>query len=482
MVRIADQSSFAQRSIKRSHSIPLWVALLTVVTIDAVGLGCAGYVANLACRLSVMSVSSPSAGLPAIGVLDALIFCLLARAKGSYRIQSIIQPGGGAAVVVQNYAASLVVLTLGLFALKTDVDNAFSLLGLFAVFGLGAIIALRKLHHATILWAARRGAVRGRPVVAIGEFGETARLSDLDLLRFGIDVVGCVALTPHSRGDGFAGARQNQLTQAIDMARRLRAQEFALLIPWNCGQTLTEVLDRLRASPLPARLYADRKLRDVLVRQSDGAVDSHFSVRLQRAPLSRYNRWVKRLLDLVISCLLLLLLSPLLLATAVLVKLDSPGPVMFRQRRGGFDGREFLIFKFRTMFVLEDGAAIRQVSRNDRRVTRIGRVLRRTSIDELPQLLNVLRGDMSLVGPRPHAVAHDEAYRTQIDSYAMRRHVMPGLTGAAQVAGLRGETPHLRDMAQRVELDLWYVDNWSLTLDLRILAQTFVALLEHPSY
>ena len=256
-------------------------------------------------------------------------------------------------------------------------------------------------------------------------------------------------LTPHSRGDGFAGARQNQLTQAIDMARRLRAQEFALLIPWNRGQTLTEVLDRLRASPLPARLYADRKLRDVLVRQSDGAVNSHFSVRLQRAPLSRYNRWVKRLLDLVISCLLLLLLSPLLLATAVLVKLDSPGPVMFRQRRGGFDGREFLIFKFRTMFVLEDGAAIRQVSRNDRRVTRIGRVLRRTSIDELPQLLNVLRGDMSLVGPRPHAVAHDEAYRTQIDSYAMRRHVMPGLTGAAQVAGLRGETPHLRDMAQK---------------------------------
>ena len=181
------------------------------------------------------------------------------------------------------------------------------------------------------------------------------------------------------------------------------------------------------------------------------------------------------------SCLLLFL-SPLLLATALLIRLDSPGPVIFRQRRGGFDNREFLMFKFRTMSVLEDGGSIKQASPNDARVTRFGRVLRRASLDELPQLLNVLKGDMSLVGPRPHAVAHDQAYRAQIGDYALRSHVKPGMTGAAQVAGLRGETRQLGDMAQRVERDLWYINNWSLTLDLRVLAQTFFALLKHQAY
>ena len=141
-----------------------------------------------------------------------------------------------------------------------------------------------------------------------------------------------------------------------------------------------------------------------------------------------------------------------------------------------------MIFKFRTMTVLEDAGVIAQARREDPRVTRVGRVLRRLSIDELPQLLNVLRGDMSLVGPRPHAVAHDEAYQGQIANYALRNHVKPGLTGAAQVAGLRGETGEAQDMARRVERDVWYINNWSLALDLRLLAQTTVTLLRAEVY
>ena len=159
------------------------------------------------------------------------------------------------------------------------------------------------------------------------------------------------------------------------------------------------------------------------------------------------------------------------------IKLDSDGPVIFRQRRRGFNGREFAIYKFRTMTVLEDGSTVRQARRDDARVTWLGRLLRATSIDELPQLINVLRGHMSLVGPRPHAIAHDDGYTKLIANYAFRQHVKPGLTGWAQVNGFRGETAQLELMEQRVDCDLWYIKNWSFWLDLKIIARTCVEVL-----
>ena len=170
----------------------------------------------------------------------------------------------------------------------------------------------------------------------------------------------------------------------------------------------------------------------------------------------------------------LLTLLPLMLVTAVLIKIDSRGPVFFLQKRDGFNGRAFNIFKFRTMHVLEDGPVVAQATRNDPRVTRLGRWLRRSSIDELPQLLNVIRGDMSLVGPRPHAVSHNSEYEKLIANYAFRHHVKPGLTGWAQVNGYRGETRQIEQMERRVEYDLWYINNWSPLLDLRIVLQTVV--------
>jgi exopolysaccharide biosynthesis polyprenyl glycosylphosphotransferase len=167
-----------------------------------------------------------------------------------------------------------------------------------------------------------------------------------------------------------------------------------------------------------------------------------------------------------------LALAPFLVAISLAILIDSSGPVLFRQKRGGFNGRSFQILKFRTMHVMEDDAMIKQATLNDCRVTPIGRLLRRTSIDELPQLINVLLGNMSLVGPRPHALAHDDQYSRLISSYPCRHHVKPGITGWAQVNGFRGETPTLAPMKRRVELDLWYVSNWSLWLDLRILIRT----------
>ena len=165
-----------------------------------------------------------------------------------------------------------------------------------------------------------------------------------------------------------------------------------------------------------------------------------------------------------------------MLSVALAVKLSSRGPVIFRQRRKGFNERKFYIYKFRTMKVTEDGPDIIQAKQNDSRVTRMGRILRQTSIDELPQLLNVIKGEMSVVGPRPHAVAHDAAYCRIIANYAMRHHVKPGITGLAQVNGYRGETSRPEQMAKRVELDIAYINSWSLGLDLKILLRTAFAV------
>jgi exopolysaccharide biosynthesis polyprenyl glycosylphosphotransferase len=180
--------------------------------------------------------------------------------------------------------------------------------------------------------------------------------------------------------------------------------------------------------------------------------------------------------DVVGSTGLLLLLSPLLLLVSAAIKLESRGPVIFRQHRKGFNGRPFTIYKFRTMTVCENGASIRQAQANDSRVTPLGALLRSTSIDELPQLINVLRGEMSLVGPRPHAVAHDDEYSKLIANYAFRHHVKPGITGLAQVKGFRGETARLELMERRVDEDLWYINNWSMWLDLWILIRTCIVV------
>ncbi len=180
----------------------------------------------------------------------------------------------------------------------------------------------------------------------------------------------------------------------------------------------------------------------------------------------------KRVLDVTASLLLIVLLSPVLALVTIAVMLDSRGPLMFAQRRTGLNGKTFPILKFRSMHVMEDGAEVKQAEKGDARITRVGRIIRKLSLDELPQLFNVLAGDMSLVGPRPHAVAHDEYYGAAIANYAVRQQVKPGITGWAQINGARGETPTLAHMQARVDLDAWYVENQSLTLDLLVLART----------
>ena len=190
-------------------------------------------------------------------------------------------------------------------------------------------------------------------------------------------------------------------------------------------------------------------------------------------PFSFHYRLLKRALDLTVAITVGVVALPVLVIAAILIKLDSKGPVLFRQIRHGFNNKPIRVFKFRTMTTLDDGCvSFRQAVRGDSRVTRVGRILRRTNIDELPQLINVIRGEMSIVGPRPHAVAHNEMYVDRIVRMSRRHNVKPGITGWAQVNGLRGETDTIEKMRKRVEYDLYYIDNWSLWLDIKIIIIT----------
>jgi putative colanic acid biosynthesis UDP-glucose lipid carrier transferase len=214
-----------------------------------------------------------------------------------------------------------------------------------------------------------------------------------------------------------------------------------------------------------------------LIQARSGEIHGIPVVAMCETPFYGYRGVAKRLTDIGLSLIILLALLPLLLLVAILVKVTSPGPIVFKQRRYGLDGREIAVYKFRTMNVTEDGAEIRQASKTDPRITKLGAILRRTSFDELPQLINVLQGRMSLVGPRPHAVAHNEEYRKLIKGYMVRHKVLPGITGLAQINGCRGETTRLEDMEARVNFDLDYLRHWSPLLDIKIILLTAMLVL-----
>jgi exopolysaccharide biosynthesis polyprenyl glycosylphosphotransferase len=202
------------------------------------------------------------------------------------------------------------------------------------------------------------------------------------------------------------------------------------------------------------------------------AIGNLITMQVSHPPLSLVDRGIKRTFDIVGAAIGLALLTPIFLLVAIAIAVDSRGPIFFRQARHGFNNDRILVFKFRTMSVIEDGDAFTQAKKNDQRITRVGRFLRSTSIDELPQLINVLRGEMSLVGPRPHATAHNQEFERQISWLSRRHRVKPGITGWAQVNGYRGPTDTLEKMLRRVECDLYYIENWSLLLDIKILIMT----------
>lgn len=269
------------------------------------------------------------------------------------------------------------------------------------------------------------------------------------------------------------------LTDLTAAVRRDRIDRIVVALPQGADRRLSDVVRKLEQLPVSVHIVT-HIATDLLPSGNAHAVSCLGPVGLmdvKRKPLSDWAPIVKRCEDLVLGCLLLLIAMPLMPAIALAIKLDSRGPVLFRQRRRGLNQRVFEVLKFRTMSVMEDGTDVRQVGTSDPRVTRVGRFLRRMSLDELPQVWNVLHGDMSLVGPRPHALIHDDEFGQLLEDYAGRHQVRPGITGLAQVEGWRGETATADKMRARVDLDIAYIKSWSLWLDLKILMRTFGAVI-----
>ncbi len=256
-----------------------------------------------------------------------------------------------------------------------------------------------------------------------------------------------------------------------DLIRNHRINRIYISLPMASQPRILSILEDLKDTTVSIYFVPDMFVTDLI--QSKPTVLCGIPViSVCETPFQGFNGLLKRGSDLVLSSLILVCLSPILLGIAVAVKLSSPGPVIFKQRRYGQDGQEILVYKFRSMTVAEDGAHIQQAQRGDKRITPLGAILRKTSLDELPQFINVLQGRMSIVGPRPHAVAHNELYRKLIKGYMVRHKVKPGITGWAQVNGFRGETDTLEKMQGRIQYDLDYLRNWSLKLDLLIVFKT----------
>jgi Undecaprenyl-phosphate glucose phosphotransferase len=418
------------------------------------------------------------------GVNAGLFFVLLMKSLGSYRA-SIFFSRGQFRVVGGGWLLAVLILVGVLFLLKSAAHYSRGGLITFALLGFVVLLGWRALLGAQLRNALAQGRVTGRRVILIGEEEELARLSPHNLLMdFGARDVGRFMLSSYYKpNDTELSSRDLEtIKDAICAARAREAEKVFISIAWSDLQRRKLICERLRVLPIPILLLPDSST-EMLLAQPIMNIGTRAAVELQRAPLSRMELGIKRVFDLLLATLGCIVFLPVLLIAAIAIKMESEGPLVFKQRRRGFNGREFTIYKLRTMTVLEDGPDIRQVERNDRRVTRVGRVLRSTSIDELPQLLNVLMGDMSLVGPRPHAVAHDDKYSMCIANYAFRNHVKPGLTGWAQVNCLRGETAQIDLMKRRVEHDVWYINNWSLWFDVLIVVRTcFVTLWEKNAY
>jgi putative colanic acid biosynthesis UDP-glucose lipid carrier transferase len=302
----------------------------------------------------------------------------------------------------------------------------------------------------------------------------------------GVALASRVGETPYSRIElaGFFDDRDlNRLDASSDyrmigrldelskFVREKNIQLIYLSLPMASQPRILHVLDELKDTTASIFFVPDMFVTD-LIQGRTGSVCGMPVISVCETPFTGSNGFIKRLSDIVLSIIILLLISPILLGVAIAVKVTSPGPIIFRQRRYGLDGKEILVYKFRSMTVTEDGAKVQQATKNDSRITPLGAILRKTSIDELPQFVNVLQGRMSIVGPRPHAVAHNEMYRKLIKGYMVRHKVKPGITGWAQVNGYRGETDTLDKMQGRIDFDLDYLRNWSLKLDLYIIFRT----------
>jgi putative colanic acid biosysnthesis UDP-glucose lipid carrier transferase len=333
---------------------------------------------------------------------------------------------------------------------------------------LAVAIGQRILRRHSTLPQAQRKAV----VIGAGKLGEKVAKALAGHPDFRIEFMGYFDDRNDDRIDPEASAKiLGPLRDVAGYISKYSIQEVYITLPLGSQPRIIELLQRIQDTT--ASLYFAPDVFGISIIQGRlQDMNGIPVVGICETPFTGINSLVKRVSDIVLASIILILISPILLAVAIGVKLSSPGPIIFKQRRNGLDGDEIKVYKFRSMRVQDNGLVVRQATRGDSRITPFGAFLRKTSLDELPQFINVLQGRMSIVGPRPHAVAHNEEYRQIIRAYMVRHKVKPGITGWAQINGHRGETDTIEKMQARVEYDLEYLRNWSLGLDLQIIVST----------
>ncbi|ACB94308.1 exopolysaccharide biosynthesis polyprenyl glycosylphosphotransferase [Beijerinckia indica] len=405
-------------------------------------------------------------GLLPFGLLTILLFIGMAAARGDYaQARGLSAQSSDSAVLKLWGMAFCLAATLGFFLALLEGLSRLQALS-FLLFG-GVVLALNhRLVRHCLRAEATKGRLSLRRIFLVGYENEIAAFQD----HQDADVTGMQIVTASVlRG---RESLEDDLKLAAATARLLRPDDIFILVPWGDSETIDPCVSAFRRVPAALHLGSENALR----RYSDARVVKMGSL----AGLTIEQPWsgakvvAKRSFDSLMATLALLLLAPLFAVVAIGIKLDSAGPVLFRQRRYGFNQEPFAIFKFRTMNVREDGRHVEQAKAADPRVTKLGRFLRRWNIDELPQLLNVLLGDMSLVGPRPHAMAHDQMFEREVTLYARRHNVRPGITGWAQINGLRGKVDQ-ESLRRRIEHDLFYIDHWTIWLDIKILWCTIMS-------
>lgn len=473
---VAETNSVSERS-RRGLRIPAYALAFLFALLD-IAVAWASVIAAHALYRYAYAGGPTLAEFTGLGPLVAGVFALSQLSTGAYLPSIYIDRRKSQRLAVLGWCCVFFIIGWVAFLLKAT--DEFSRVGLTASFflGLAAVAGARGVAASVVSRAlgGKRFVLRRAFLITSPAALPTRELTE-HLQSEGSEIVAVRLLPGPNDTTPYDADLRDELQRAFiehgfdDVYIRARWENKAAL------RTLLESVNRL---PVRVLLLTDPDLVDLLQGERRGA-GVHATFEVQKAPLSLPEQIMKRTIDITVATTALFLLLPLIATAATAVKLESRGPVIFKQRRKGFGGRLFTIYKLRTMRVLEDGDVVRQATRNDARVTRVGAVLRRTSIDELPQLWNVIRGDMSVVGPRPHAVAHDSYYDNLIASYAERRRVKPGLTGWAQVSGLRGETKSLEAMANRVSHDLWYINNWSIWLDMKIILRTIVSRVSHDN-
>lgn len=413
----------------------------------------------------------------AAGVLIAAIYAFQFLARGAYTIPAYLSGAHRPTRIFYAWNVAFVALLVLAFLTQTTLAVSRVTTVVFYFTGLAAMLGLEGLVRRAIVTGLETGRLPPRRIMLIGHKGSIAgvqrrlAMATTDEERIGMRVVAVAQLSPK----GGPGDLNEDLSHAVAIARALLPDEVVIAASWNDDVTIDAAVRVIEQ--LPVAIHIDSG--PVLARFSDlhlRRVGNISTVSVAELPLSPGAVILKRAFDVVGASLGLLVLSPILAVAAAMIKWDSPGPIFFTQARRGFNQETFQIFKFRTMSAAASAArGFEQAKPGDVRITRVGHILRRTSIDELPQLFNVLLGDMSLVGPRPHAVDHDRDFEQRIRRYPRRLNMKPGITGWAQVNGFRGVTDTDDKMRHRVEADLYYIDNWSILFDVYILLLTVLS-------